>query len=301
MKKFIAILAGIIVFLSANAADYAPYLTVDIVDSYSRELIKGAQVDLLRPDSTLIKTYWADKNINYENRKANLEIDSIPRTGGLLYVTHEGYYPAYVTVPQIGPREYRAIIRPIRLNRIPFFKPKELDEVTVTASRVKMVVKGDTIIYNADAFALAQGSMLDGLIDQLPGAELKRDGRIYINGEFVQDLLVNGDNFFKGDPKIALENLPAYMVKDIQVYHRNDLRQNKELKELPLVMDVRLKKQFQAGWIANAEAGYGTSNRYLGRLFAMLFTRDSRLAVVGNINNTNDDRKPGQTDNWNPN
>ena len=297
------IFIGFLCFFCALCAfaEEVPHLIVDIVDSYSRELIMGAQVDLLRPDSTLIKTYWADKDINYENRKANLWIDSIPRTGGLLYVTYEGYYPAYVSVPQIGPREYRAIIKPIRLNRIPFYKPKELDEVTVTASRVKMVVKGDTITYNADAFALAQGSMLDGLIDQLPGAELKRDGRIYINGEFVQDLLVNGDNFFKGDPKIALENLPAYMVKDIQVYHRNDFRQDKQLKDLPLVMDVRLKKQFQAGWIANAEAGYGTSDRYLGRLFAMLFTRDSRLSIVGNINNTNDDRKPGQTDNWNPN
>lgn len=295
------IILSIACSLSATAAERAPYLIVDIVDSYSRELIMGAQVDLLRPDSTLIKTYWADKDINYENRKANLHIDSIPRSGGFLYITHEGYYPVYVPVPQIGPREQRAIIKPIRLTRIPFYKPKELEELTVTASRVKMVVKGDTITYNADAFALAQGSMLDGLIDQLPGAELKCDGRIFINGEFVQDLLVNGDNFFKGDPKIALENLPAYMVKDIQVYHRNDMREERQLKDLPLVMDVRLKKQFHAGWIANAEAGYGTADRYLGRLFAMLFTRDSRLAIVGNANNTNDDRKPGQTDNWNPN
>ncbi len=301
MKKVYTLMVCILCSLTTVASASNPYLIVDIVDSYSRELIMGAQVDVLRPDSTLVKTYLADQNINYENRKANLQIDSIPRTGGYLYVTHEGYYPAYIPFPKIGPREHRAIIKPIRLNRIPFFKPKELDEVTVTASRVKMVVKGDTITYNADAFALAQGSMLDGLIDQLPGAELKSDGRIFINGEFVQDLLVNGDNFFKGDPKIALENLPAYMVKDIQVYHRNEFRSEKPINELPLVMDVRLKKQFQAGWIANAEAGYGTANRYLGRLFGMLFTRDCRLAVVGNVNNTNDDRKPGQTDNWNPN
>ncbi len=303
MKKGILIIAGLICSLAA-AADWFdnPSLFVEVVDSYSRELIMGARADLLRPDSTLIKSYWADtENARFSNRKVNLVIDSIPRTGALLYVTHEGYYPAYVTIPKLGPREHWADIHPIRLNRIPFFKPKELNEVTVTASRVKMVVKGDTIVYNADAFSLAQGSMLDGLIDQLPGAELKSDGRIYINGKFVSELLVNGDNFFKGDPKIALENQPAYMVKDIRVYHRNDPREKKELRELPLVMDVALKKQYQTGWIANAEAGYGTSNRYVGRVFGMLFTRDSRLAIVGNINNTNDDRKPGQTDNWNPN
>lgn len=303
MKHFFATVAGLICSLAAAAYTYnrPPSLMVDVVDSYNRELIMGAQVDLLRPDSTLIKTYWADKGGYFSNRKVNLIIDSIPRTGALLYVTLEGYYPTYVKVPKIGPREHWAAIPPIMLNRIPFYQPKQLDEVTVTASRVKMVMKGDTIVYNADAFALAQGSMLDGLIGQLPGAELKSDGRIFINGKFVNELLVNGDNFFKGDPKIALENLPAYMVKDIKVFHRNDIMEKKPLNELPLVMDVTLKKQYQTGWIANAEAGYGTSNRYVGRLFGMLFTRDSRLAIVGNINNTNDDRKPGQTDNWNPN
>lgn len=287
--------------LGLGALAEAPKLGVPVVDSYKRTLLEGAQVDLLRPDSTLIKSYITGDRRGVMNRDCNLIIDSIPRTGALLYVTAEGYYPAYCVVPKIGARENMAVVRPIMMNRIPFFKPKELNEVTVTASRVKMVMKGDTIVYNADAFALAQGSMLDGLIDQLPGAELKSDGRILINGKFVKELLVNGDNFFKGDPKIALENLPAYMVKDIQVYHRNESMEQKPKEELPLVMDVRLKKQYQTGWIANAEAGYGTQNRYVGRLFGMLFTRDSRLAIVGNINNTNDDRKPGQTDNWNPN
>ena len=303
MKTFLIILGIMLCPVVAVASeDENACLMVEVVDSYSRELLMGAQVDVLRPDSSFVKTYWADhNNANFRNRKVNLVIDSIPRGGAILRVSHEGYYTAYFNVPKYGHREQYVTMYPLMVNRVPFYKPKELDEVTVTASRVKMVVKGDTITYNAGAFALAQGSMLDGLIEQLPGAELKSDGRIYINGEFVQDLLVNGDNFFKGDPKIALENLPAYMIKDLQVYHRNDLREDKPLKDLPLVMDVRLKKQFQSGWIANAEAGYGTSDRYVGRLFGMLFTRDSRLAIVGNINNTNDDRKPGQTDNWNPN
>ena len=90
-----------------------------------------------------------------------------------------------------------------------------LGTATVKASLVKMVVDHDTIVYNAGAFQLAEGSMLDGLIKQLPGAEI-RDNRIYVNGEFVQSLLVNGKDFFKGDPAIALENLPAYMVNKIK-------------------------------------------------------------------------------------
>ncbi|MDE6513505.1 MAG: outer membrane beta-barrel family protein [Muribaculaceae bacterium] len=303
MKKLFTTFIVLISFLTGAAGYWDnPKIFVEVVDVNTGEFIMGAQAHLLRPDSTLIKTYIADRtDVSFYNRKCNLIVDSIPRTGAILWVTSEGYYPAYVNVPKIGPREDVAWIAPIRLTRIPFAKPKQLDEVTVTASRVKVVVSGDTVTYNADAFSLATGSMLDALIDQLPGAQLKSDGRIFVNGEFVQDLLVNGDHFFRGDPQVALQNLPAYMVKNVKVYHRNEFGGRKPLKELPLVMDVKLKKQFMHGWIANAEAGYGTANRYLGRLFGLLFTPDSRLAIVGNLNNTNDDRKPGQTDNWNPN
>ena len=285
----------------AGRPDYIPQSAGGkVVDSYTRELLTDFQADLLRPDSTLIKSYFK-RDANMFNQQVNLLIDSLPDSDCILYVTAEGYYPMFMNIKQPGKSEWGIELRPLMMNRVPFYQPKKLDEVTVTASKLKMVMKGDTIVYNADAFALAQGSMLDGLISQLPGVELKGDGRIYVNGKFVNELMVNGENFFKGDPKIALENLPAYMVNDVRVYNRDDYRERRPKEELPLVMDVKLKKQYQTGWIANAEAGYGTSNRYLGRLFGLMFTRDSRLSIVANVNNTNDDRKPGQTDSWNPN
>ncbi len=295
----------ILTFLSAIsfsiARDYPLYASGKVVDSYSRELMKEFRADLLRSDSTLIKSYFPVEIFAW-NQPMNLSIDSMPKSDCIIYVTAEGYYPSYFTVKQPGAKEHSIELSPIMMNRIPFYqKPKQLEEVTVMASKLKMVMKGDTIVYNADAFALASGSMLDGLISQLPGVELKGNGQIYVNGKFVSELLVNGENFFKGDPKIALENLPAYMVNDVQVYHRNEYIERKPLDDQPLVMDVKLKKQYQTGWIANAEAGYGTSNRNLGRLFGLMFTRDSRLSLVANANNTNDDRKPGQTDSWNPN
>lgn len=272
-----------------------------VVDGFTRELMTEFRADLLRPDSTLIKSYFPIECYAF-NQPMNLDVDSLPESDCIIYVTAEGYYPEYRRVAQPGKRErYSIELSPIMMKRIPFYQPKQLEEVTVTASKLKMVMKGDTIVYNADAFALAQGSMLDGLISQLPGVVLKGNGQIFVNGKFVNELLVNGENFFKGDPKIALENLPAYMVNDVKVYHRNEYMERKPLDDLPLVMDVKLKKQYQVGWIANAEAGYGTSNRYLGRLFGLMFTRDSRLSLVANVNNTNDDRKPGQTDSWNPN
>ncbi len=286
--------------LTSPCASSKTKACVKVVDSYTRELLTDFRADLLRPDSTLIATYKPTE-MHAFNQPMNLYVDSLPQSDGLIRVSAEGYYPEYAKVAKPGAKERSIELRPIMMTRIPVYQPTQLQEVTVTASKLRMVMRGDTIVYNADAFALAHGSMLDGLISQLPGVELKGDGRIYVNGQFVSELLVNGDNFFKGDPRIALENLPAYMVNDVRVYHRNEYMERKALDDLPLVMDVKLKKQYQTGWIANAEGGYGTSGRYLGRLFAMMFTRDSRLSVVGNVNNTNDDRKPGQTDGWNPN
>ena len=109
--------------------------------------------------------------------------------------------------------------------------------------------------------------MLDALIEQLPGAQLNESGVITVNGKRVSSLLVNGKDFFRGDPKIALENLPAYMVNKVKVYEQqSDFEEMTGLKEVerPLVMDVNLKRQYSIGWIANAEAARGTKEQVLG-------------------------------------
>lgn len=167
-----------------------------------------------------------------------------------------------------------------------------LREVTVTATKLKMVMNGDTIVYNADAFNLSTGSMLDALVAQLPGVELNSHGQIKVNGEYVSSLLVDGKEFFNGDPNVALRNLPAYTVKKVNVYRR-DITEGYDVaavdkKELPLVMDVRLKPQYQKGFIGNVAAGYGLpDNRYMGRMFGMEYARSGRVTGFAQTNNIN--------------
>lgn len=189
---------------------------------------------------------------------------------------------------------------------------KELEEVAVNATRILMVQKGDTIIYNAAALQLSAGSMLNDLVRALPGAQLDKGGKITINGERVTSLLVNGKDFFKGDPMVALTNLPYYTVDKIKVYHqgrelRNATRSDSiraEAEEKPLVMDVRLKKEYGQGWLANAEAGGGirtlgeASPIYRGRAFAMRFTDHSKLAIYATANNVGDNYKASHNGQW---
>lgn len=177
---------------------------------------------------------------------------------------------------------------------------KKLNEVTVTASRVMFYHKGDTLVYNASAFLLADGSMLDALIKQLPGVELRSNGIIYCNGRRVNDLLLNGRDIFNGKNELMLENIAAYTVKNIQVYDKtgalSDLIGEKLKQDTRYVMDVKLKKEYQIGGLINADAGYGTENRYLARIFGMWYNENLALTAYANLNNLSDKRKPGTSD-----
>ena len=181
---------------------------------------------------------------------------------------------------------------------------QKLKEVTVVASKVKMVMHGDTLIYNADAFQLEDGSLLDKLIKQLPGTKLENDGRIYVNGEFVSSLLIDGKDFFSGDANMALRNLPAYLVKNVKVYRKAadyaylQKRDSTERRQDPLVMDVNLKKNYHDQWVANLEAGGGTRDLYRGKAFAMRSNDILRLTLLGNVNNMGDDRDLSEADGW---
>lgn len=199
----------------------------------------------------------------------------------------------------LGSRENSRRIGTFYLDR----EAKKLGEVTVTATKIKFYNQGDTIVYNADAFQLAEGSMLDALISQMPGVELKQDGQIFVNGELVESLLLNGKQFLDGNNQLMLDNIAAYTVKNVKVYKGQTEEEkwfNDPTRPKQLTMDVALKREYNMGWLINAQGGYGTDDRYMGRLFTSWFTPTTHITLLGNINNLNDNRKPGKNDSWTP-
>ena len=168
---------------------------------------------------------------------------------------------------------------------------------------MKFYYKGDTLVYNADAFKLAEGSMLDALIQQLPGVELRDDGQIFVNGRKVDELMLNGKHFFNDNRQLMLQNLGAYTVKDVQIYNKRSRISElagANLDRGAYVMDVKMKKQFLGGVNINAQAGYGSEDRYLGRLFGMIFSGAGQYSFYFNTNNLNESRRPGQQTSWTP-
>lgn len=176
----------------------------------------------------------------------------------------------------------------------------DLDEVAVTASKIMFYHKGDTLVYNADAFVLNEGSSLDALLSKMPGVNLNSNGVITVNGRKVDMLMLNGRNMFNGQNELMLENIAAYTVKDIAVYEKRT--RVSELMGLDMgnkdyVMDVRLKREYSVGGAINAEAGYGTQDRYMGKLFGMWFSDFVSMTAYGSANNLSNTKTPGANDN----
>lgn len=229
---------------------------------------------------------------------------SVPAVNGRKFIIkaeYDGYEPTCIDyVLKYANRKNYFEVPDIKMKRA-IHESIDLEGVVVTGTKVKFTYHGDTLVYNASAFNLPEGSMLDGLIKQMPGAELKSNGDIYINGRKVDYLTLNGKDFFKGNNKMMLENLPYYTVNNIKVFDKSSEKSEvagHEVEKKDYVMDVNLKREYAKGYIVNGEAGAGTHDRYQGRLFGLRYTDHSRLSVMGNVNNVNDVSQPGSEGEW---
>ena len=306
IKKYVGYIYVALLFfaLPIQANDYKHSVQGSVVDNMTGMGVT-AKITLMTADSIVIDTITAQiEEMPYDigNSKAYYVFkDAVTAKGKyIVKAEKEGYDVCYMNCELRSTREDYIGVKQIRMTKI---VEHELKGVTVVASKVKMVMKGDTIVYNADAFNLAEGNMLDALIARLPGAKLEKDGRIYVNGRFIQSLLVNGQEFFAGNPKLALENLPAYTVNKIKVYNKAGIKSRlmeRNMGDNTYVMDVRLKREYATGYMGDLEAGGGTQKRYKLRGFAMKFSDKERMGAFFNINNLNDNQRAELTGEWEP-
>ena len=275
-------------------------LTGQIKNAFTRQAIPDVTVTLMRADSTIIEDSLMAMALDGYTFWVKRDMPRVPQQL-IIRVTHPEFETAYLPYHLKNIGRNRQIDLPVILMERKVMKELTLNEVVVRPTRIKMVQRGDTIVYDATAFNLPEGSMLDDLVRELPGTELKPNGEIFVNGKKVDYLMLNSREFFRGNNQVMLRNLPYYTVKDIKVYNRTtDLSAflSREAENKEYVMDVQLKKAYRQGYLGNVEAGYGTHDRYMGRAFALRFTDNSRITLYGNTNNTNDTSSPVGDGQW---
>ncbi|MBO4463008.1 MAG: outer membrane beta-barrel protein [Prevotella sp.] len=166
-----------------------------------------------------------------------------------------------------------------------------LDEAIAIANLPKMVIKDDTVIYNADAFRVPEGSVIEALVEMLPGAKVDDDGKISINGKDVRKFKLDGRDFMTGNNDAVMKNLPSYVIDKVKAYdEKSDLSRMTGIDDGndDFVLEFTTKRSARNGIQANPDLGYGTDHRYGIRLTAMKPFGDMRYTFMGNANNVND-------------
>ena len=141
-----------------------------------------------------------------------------------------------------------------------------LSEAVITGTAPEVTVKEDTLEYNSTAYRTPEGAMLEELVKKLPGAEIDDDGNVKINGKEVKKIMVDGKEFFGGDVKTGLKNLPVDMVDKLKTYDKkSDLARITGIDdgEEETVLDLTVKKGMNQGWFGNVDLAGGTEDRYM--------------------------------------
>ncbi len=173
----------------------------------------------------------------------------------------------------------------------------QIEQSVVSAVGNPIVVKKDTIEYNASSFKTTDNDMLEELLKKLPGVEISSDGTITANGKTITKITIDGKTFFLDDPQLATKNIPAKIVQKVKVVEKKS--EQAEFTGIDdgneeTIIDLSVIPGMMKGWFGNVSAGAGHdlvssdhSVRYQASGMAGRFTDKSQLSFIGNGNNTN--------------
>ena len=264
-----------------DSAQKKTNVTGRVLDSEEGEPLQSCSVILTKADSTGMVTG------GISNANGNWTLKNVSPGNYVVKISFIGYHTFYRPL-QVKPTATGSL----NMGTI-LLTPSsiELKTAVVTGQLKEVEVKEDTIIFNADAFKVPEGSVLEELIRKLPGAEVADDGTVKINGKTVKKILVEGKEFFSNDKNMAMKNLPTEIVDKIKTYDKqSDLSRITGIDdgEEETVIDIGIKKGMKQGWFGNLNAGYGTRSRFSERLMVNRFTDKTQASIVGSYNNTND-------------
>lgn len=167
---------------------------------------------------------------------------------------------------------------------------RELDDILVVAERPPVLVKKDTIEFNASAFKTLPNALVEDLLKKLPGIEVERNGDIYANGKKVNRIVVDGKSFFGDDPRMASQNLPANIIDKVQVADdKDELAENNDfnLSKVGKVINLTLKKGIKKGWFGKLYGGGGSKSRYEAGGIANIYRDTLQMSLLAFSNNIN--------------
>ena len=264
-----------------------------VLDSLTNEPVAYASVYVIPSKDTVIT------NFTLTDAKGEAKLDEVPYGSYVFHVEMMGYLPF---VRERYFREDEVDMGTIRLQVDEQF----LQAATITDVGNPIVVKKDTVEFNASSFRVGANAMLRDLLKRMPGMEITEDGKVKFNGEEIDKLTVGGRTFFFNDQSTALNNLPAAVVDKIRVIDR----ESEETRASGIqdgtrekVLDVALKKEYEQGLFGNVGLKGGSTlgekdgedplrdDRGLlwsGNVLVSAYSEKDQVTVIANGQNINE-------------
>jgi len=158
----------------------------------------------------------------------------------------------------------------------------------VLATDIPIVVKGDSIVYHAEDFENGTEKKLGDILKKLPGVEVNDDGEIEVEGKAVQKVMVEGKDFFDGDSKLAVENIPSDAVEKIEVLKNfSEVGQLKNVSNNQdnVALNIKLKEGKKSFWFGDITAGAGGDERYLVHPKLFYYSPKKSINLITDVNN----------------
>ena len=216
-------------------------------------------------------------------------LNNLPKGNFILLVSSVGYkdYSTNVTLDK------NTVLKNIQLQE----DVEMLSEFVVKGTAAQMVVRGDTLEYNATAFKTSENAVVEDLLKRLPGVEISSEGKITVNGEDITKIRIDGKKFFDDDIEMATKNLPAEMIDKIQVLEqKSDMAQltGFEDDETERIINLTTKPNRKRGIFMNLVGGVGMdvdeNLRYDANGTVSLMSDKAQTAFAVGANNVNTSR-----------
>lgn len=235
-----------------------------------------ASVALLQARDSVLRSFTVT------DAEGRFKLDALTAGQYLLQISYVGYQTYWQTIDQVPQDLGRIVMTPLA---------QQLETVEVKAEHSPISLLGDTLEYNTAAFKVQPGDVVEDLLKRLPGVEVESDGTVKVQGETVENVLVDGKPFFGSDTRIATQNLPADAVDKVQVFDKaSDLAEFTGIEDGQdeKTINLKLKEGKKRGYFGQGDAGAGTEGRYAGKFNLNSFSPDTRLSIIGMANNINE-------------
>lgn len=274
MKLAYPFLLVLVLMVCSTAAFAQQKLSGTVVDGKDRAKLHQASIALLNPkDSILIK-------FDRTKEDGKFQISNLD-TGTYKMVVSYPQYADLVKDIQVGAQG-------LDLGTVSLSKAALLLEEVQVTGKIPVVIKGDTIEYDAGSFKVEKDAKVEDLLKVLPGITIDGTGKITAQGKEVKKVLLDGEEFFGDDPTLITKNIRSDMVSKVQVYEKKSdlaVRTGVDDGERTQTIDIRLKEDKKKGMFGQAVAGAGTDRYYGAKAMLNKFKGSQKIAAYGILAN----------------